>query len=489
MKEKSISLNAVLNTIKTFLSVIFPLITYPYAARVLRVENMGKVDFSNSIVSYFVLIAGLGISTYAVREGARIRDDIDKLNLFASEMFSINLISSILSYVGLILIVFMVPKFHSYTFLIAIQSLSIFGNLIGVLWLFTIVEDYSYITIRSLMVHVLALVLMFIFVRNESDYVFYAATTVVSNVGANIFNFHHAKKYVDISVTLNINIKKHIAPIMIIFASTIATTIYVNSDKTILGFLSDEYHIGLYSTAVNVYTILKSCVAAMVLVALPRLSNYIAANREDDYNKTAMNIFQIFMVILLPVMAGIFVTSDAIIFIVGGGDYLAATTSLKILSVSLVFSLLAVFYSNAVLLPMKQETIVLKGTILSAVINVVMNFALIKEFAQNGAAFTTLVAELVMCCFQYFHVRKYLKITLSKRYVISVCLGCVSIFLASFVCDLVLYDFIVNLVGKIVSSCVFYFLILFAFKNEALQVVIIEMKKRISKLLGEIQEM
>ena len=71
--------------------------------------------------------------------------------------------------------------------------------------------------------------------------------------------------------------------------------------------------------------------------------------------------------------------------------------------------------TNAVLLPMKQETIILKGTIMSAVLNIALNFALIGTFKQNGAAFTTLLAELLMCVYQYFYVRKALRIKVFRN--------------------------------------------------------------------------
>ena len=79
LKKKSLAKNAMLNSLKTILAMIFPLITFPYASRVLQVENMGKVNYASSIISYFVLLAGLGIKTYAIREGARIRDNKEKL--------------------------------------------------------------------------------------------------------------------------------------------------------------------------------------------------------------------------------------------------------------------------------------------------------------------------------------------------------------------------------------------------------------------------
>ena len=75
MKKKSLDKNAALNMFKTLMSMIFPLVTYPYVTRILQVENIGKINFSGSVVSYFTLLAGLGISTYAIREGAGLRQD------------------------------------------------------------------------------------------------------------------------------------------------------------------------------------------------------------------------------------------------------------------------------------------------------------------------------------------------------------------------------------------------------------------------------
>ena len=467
-KEKSIGINAVLNGIKTIFTLIFPLITYPYAARILQVENMGKVDFSNSIVSYFVLFAGLGISTYAIREGAGVRDNKKKLEIFSNEMFSINVFSSILALVLLVITVIFVPKLHRYSLLILVQSITIFGNLIGVTWLYTIMEDYAYITIRALIVHVLALILLFVFVHNQSDYVFYAATTVVANTGANFFNFFHARKYVNLRVTTQINWSKHIKPIFVIFASTVTTTIYVNSDKTLLGFLSDEYHVGLYSVSVNIYTVLKSLIAAVILVALPRLSNYVANNRKRDFEKTATYIFQTFMLILVPLMVGTFMIAPDIITIIGGKSYAEAGLSLQILSLSLFFSMLATFYSNAVLLPFKQEAIVLKATVVSAILNIVLNLFLLRFFQQNGAAFTTLLAEATMCIFQYFYVRKYLKFKLSFSYIIGIFVGCISIIFVVIICDIYIKGFVLNLGVKVFVSIILYFLSLFLLKNDVM---------------------
>ena len=112
MEQKSIKLNAILNVMKTVFSLVFPLITFPYVTRMLQVEAMGKYDFSGSIISYFTLLAALGINIYAVREGAKYRNDKEKIDQFASEIFSINVYSTIASYILLFICLIFIQKLH-----------------------------------------------------------------------------------------------------------------------------------------------------------------------------------------------------------------------------------------------------------------------------------------------------------------------------------------------------------------------------------------
>jgi O-antigen/teichoic acid export membrane protein len=99
MKKKSLELNAFLNSLRSILNLLFPLITFPYVSRVLSVDGMGIYNFSNTYVNYFLLIAGLGIATYAVREGAKYRNNTEEISKFASQVFTINIYSTIIAYV------------------------------------------------------------------------------------------------------------------------------------------------------------------------------------------------------------------------------------------------------------------------------------------------------------------------------------------------------------------------------------------------------
>lgn len=466
MKNKSLKMNIALNGIKTITTMIFPIITFPYISRVLQVDNLGKVNFATSIVNYFLLIAGLGISTYATREGARLRDDNKNLNEFCNQIFTINIISTIISYILLILILFSSKKLQLYKLLILIQSLNIIGNTLGVNWVYSIYEDYLYITIRTIIFQIISLVLLFIFVREMNDYIEYAWILVISNSGSNILNYINSKRYLNIRITKNINFKKHLKPIFIIFASAIATTIYVNSDSTMLGIICDDYSVGLYGASVKVYMILKSLVASAILVTLPRLSNYIANGKLDEFKITAYEIFDLTMILLLPIVIGILMTAKEIILIVSGPSYIDSVTSLKLLSISLVFSILAVFCTNAILLPMEFEKTVMKSTISSAIANIVLNLFFIKTMKQNGAAITTIISEIIVFYIQYRIVKKYIPIKFDIKNYYSLVLGCIGIVVSCAVIDIIFKNFIIVFILKVIISASIYILILVSCKNK-----------------------
>jgi len=164
-KKKNLGFNTILNVIKSGLSVLFPLITYPYVLRVLGEEGVGKVSYVASIISYFSLIAMLGIATYGIREGAKRKNQRAEFTKFVNEIFTINIYSTILAYVLLLGTVLLLPELHSYSKLLALQSLSIVLTTMSVDWVNTIFEDFFLITIRSIFTNMLTLVLLFLFVR------------------------------------------------------------------------------------------------------------------------------------------------------------------------------------------------------------------------------------------------------------------------------------------------------------------------------------
>ncbi len=478
IKNKFIGVNALLNAIKTIFSIIFPLITFPYISRVLGVENIGIYNFSTSVVSYFTLLAGLGINTYAIREGARYRNNKKDISEFCSEVFSVNLISTLISYGILAVCLFFLPSLHDDALIIMILSVSICFTTLGCEWVFNIYEEFGYITIRTILFQILSVILMFVFVKNKHSLIQYALITVLATSGANIINIFARKKFCDIRFCFGRKLKKHLLPILILFANSIAMTIYINSDVTILGLISGNYYVGLYSVATKVYTMLKSLLGALIVVSIPRLSSYLGADNKKQYVETSSIILNALITIAVPAMVGTFALSDEIVLILSGREYIAASMALKILSVALVFSIFSWFYTSCVLVVNKQDRSVLKATTLAAVVNIVLNVILIPYFNQNAAALTTALAEFVSAFVCYLYGRKYFHTNLQKNDIISVLMGSLLILLICYLVRLCISSLCVSIAVSVVISMLVYGVVLVLFRNNSLKYILDFVKRK-----------
>lgn len=466
---KSLKLNAFLNGLRSLLSIIFPLITFPYVSRVLSINGIGKYNFSNSIISYFMLIAALGISNYAVREGAKYRNNKRKINQFVNEVFTINACSAIVSYVFLFICLITFSKLHSYLICILIYSIQIGFSVISVDWLFTIYEDFVYITIRSILFQIISILLLFVFVRHSNDYLNYAAITVFSAVGSNVLNFYRAEKEHRIHLVFHFNWKKHMTPILILFAANVANLIYVNSDVTLLGLLKSNYVVGIYSVSSRIYTIIKSVLSAVLLVSVPRLALLYGNKEFSKYKILLSKLTNMLVLLVLPAMIGLIMLSKQVVLIIAGNHFLRSVMSLRILAVAYIFSILAWILSDCVLIPAKREKYLLYSMTISAVINIVFNIIMIPYWSENAAAISTVLSELAMFTINYHYAKDIVKeVFVSKdllRTFTNSFVGCIGIIIVCLGINIIFSSIIIKTILSVLFSVLVYGLILVMLKN------------------------
>lgn len=481
MKDKSIRTNAVLNGVKSFAQIIFPIITFPYITRVLGVVNIGKVNFANSIVGYFSLIAALGITNYAIREGASIRDNRERFKEFANQIFTINLVTTLLAYILLAGVMAVSKNLKDYEALIWIQSLNILLTTLGVEWIYSIYEDYLFITVRTVIVQFLSLVLLLFLVRETNDYVNYVWVSLFASGGANLLNILFVGKYCRLRPVRKVNIGKHIKPMLILGCNTIAITIYINSDITILRVLKNDYYVGIYSTAVKIYTVIKQVINAVMTVSIPRLSYLLAVEDRDGYNCLLEKILKSLLVLLFPTITGISMLGEEIVVLVSGKEYLASAGSLRILSLALGFAVLACFFTMAVLLPFKKEKYTLRATIISAITNIVLNFFLIPVWAEKGAAFTTLLSEFLVVVIAIGYSYKDFRVTGIKRTIKNCLIGCMGIALICILTKKYISQYVITLLFSILCSVLAYGVIMLRLKDEIVYGLWMELRGKINK--------
>lgn len=477
-KQVSVKKNAMLNMIKQACSVVFPLITFPYVSRVLGAESFGKVNFANSIIQYFALFAGLGISTYAVREGARVRDDKEKIEKLVNELFSINVCTATASLGVLVLLVIFWPKLHSYVPLMFIEAQIIVLTTCGSDWINSIYEDFQYITIRYIVLQSAAIIPLFLFVRTPHDYIIYALIIVLAGYGGNLFNIYYIRRYVNRKFTLHCNWKKHITPILVLFSTAVAVKIYLNSDITMLGILSTEKQTGIYSATSRIYQMVKELINAITIVMVPRISNMLQNREEEQYEHLSNSTLNILVSLIMPLTVGLIVLRTPILYIVCGKEYLSGSNTLMILSLALPLGVLSCFYCNAILIPNREEKFYLVSTSIAAIVNIALNMAFIPLFGISGAAITTLIAELIVFLMSRVRCRKLLKINFKKKNLLSVFVGCI---VELVYCMLIIRgasnNYIIQTILCVLGSIPLYFMVLKVFHNESLQELMSVRKK------------
>ena len=480
--KKSIGLNAMINGLKTILSLLFPLITYPYITRVLQVEAIGQYNFSHSFINYFYLLAALGVSTYAIREGSRLRDDANRLSEFASEVFTINVISTSVSYLLLFLSILLFDKLKPYSSIIAVLSVTMLFTTLGCEWILTIYEEYLYIAVRTIIFLTFSLVLMFLLVKSKEDVVIYAGILVLSNSGANIINYFSARRRCAIKLAITPRIKHHLKPILILCANSIATTIYVNSDIVVLGLLTTDYNVGIYTLSSKIYSIIKQVLSAMIIVSIPRFSWLLGNNNTEGYQNLASRLINTLVTFVFPCAVGLFALSKEVILTISTNEFLPAIAPLRILCAALFFCMFTWFYTSCILIPHKKEKIVLISTTIAAALNVILNFVLIPILHESAAAITTVVAEATSLIICFIYSKDLVKIKIAVNDAISIVVGCAAILIVCTLCRAGIASPVGTVITAIAGSAVAYTIVLWIFKNSSLHYVVAIVRDKISQL-------
>ena len=481
-KIRSIKYNFIMNLILTISSFIFPLITFPYVSRVLMAEGNGKIAFVSSVANYFLMVASLGIPTYGIRACSQVRNDKHELSKTVQEIVLINIIVTAFVMLTYIVSILIIPRFWEDRILFYINGINIVLNVFGVNWLYQALEQYDYITFRSLIFKIISVILMFILIHNESDYVLYGAIIVFAAAGSNILNFLNLKRYISLKPIKNYNLKRHIKPILILFAQNLAVSIYTNLDTIMLGFIKGDYEVGLYNAATKIKTILLGVVTSLANVLLPRMSYYVKNNMKSDFKLIMVKGINFTIMISIPLCIYFMLCSRETILLIAGQQYIEAVLAMQIIIFAVIPNGFTVFLGIQVLTPLGKEKYVLYSVILGAIVDLALNCLLIPNYGAAGAAFATLLAEFGVLIMQIIFSKNILKEVYNQFLIFKYILASI---VSIFVFKLVTITSINNTFVKlIITSLVFfgtYIIILFVMREPLIKSYVSLIYKKINK--------
>ena len=477
---QSVKVNYILNLINTGTQMLFPLITFPYVCRVIEADGIGQINFFQSIISYISLFTCLGIPMYAIREIARDRSDVVQMNRTAMEILLLHSMLTLVGYAIVAILCLTVPQIQVNIPLFLILSLTIFFTAIGCEWFYQGIEDFKYITIRGLIIKTVSVVLLFIFVKSKTDLLYYGCYTVFGVLGGNIFNFFRLRKYIhrENIIFSELHIKRHVKPVLKVFSFSVVTSIYLQLNTVLLGFLKNALAVGYFAAATKVMQMLLMMSSCLGSVMMPRASHLIAENKEDEFNRLIQKSYDFTLAIALPMTIGLIFCAPSLITALCGVKFEHSILPSQIIAPIILMVAISNVFGIQVLFPKGKINIVTLCCGIGAVADLILNLCLIPFFSYIGTSIAYLGAEVATTVSMYFIGRKYIPIIYFKKSHLTYALGCVVMALALYGISLLQLPTLTTLSVQGCCGVLTYFIILCISKDEMLIQILSKIKKK-----------
>ena len=490
MKNNSIAKNAFFKLLLNLFNVIVPIIIGPYVARKLGSDLLGTVNFAQSINGYFYIFASFGIYNYGLREISRKRENEKEVRQTFTSLFIFTIITNTL--IGIAYIVFVSSKYRGQDVATAAMILSgiFLFNIFYTEWVNEGLENYDFISIKTIFVRIVYLILLFIMVREANDWKNYVFLLVFSIAANNLLSFIYIKRRIKFDFS-NIELKKHIKPMFFVVILSNANILYTQLDRIMLGEYVNKSSVSYYVMAQNVVTIVNSIALTIITVSLPRLSSYLSNNKENEYiylvNKLAKYLFYF----LFPMSIGIAVLGKEIMPFYGGSEYIAAGPVLMVFGVYMITMGYEYILSNQVLYLKKKEKIQVRLLFVGGIINLFLNYLLVKLgiFNAENSVITTMISNSIFFSMEYIYVRKVMKLKINifgfdkvKYLLISLGFIPITMLVRNFTSNYVL----IIIVGIIVNV-IYYFSILLINNDKLTYEIIKNGKNRIEEMVKMIK--
>lgn len=480
---RSVKVNFTLNMVNAGTQMLFPLLTFPYACRVIMPEGIGQVNFFSSIISYISLFTCLGIPMYAIREVARVRDDIVKMNRTVAEILLLHMMLTVLGYLAVAVISLTVPQVKECVPLFLILSLNILFGAMGCEWFYQGIEDFLYITIRGLVVKVVSVILLFVLVRTKDDLLYYGWYSVLGAVGGNIFNFFRLRKYVhrENIVWRSLNIRRHIKPVLHVFSFNVVTSLYLQLNPVLLGFMKGALAVGFFAAATKIKTMLMKLSTVLGSVMMPRAANLVAGHKSEEFNRLIQKSYDFTIAFTLPISAGLICCAPSLIRVFCGAEFAPAILTSQIIAPVFFLVGMSNVMGIQVLYPIGKLNVVITCCLIGAITDLVVCLLLIPGLSYNGTAIAYLIAEIATTVSMCIITRNYMPIALFKRqhlkYYSSTAIMCLILYGES----LLNYNNLSTLLIQGFTGILVYGLCLLLMKDELVSEIITMAKKKMRR--------
>ena len=382
------------------LVIILPILTTPYVTRIFSSEDLGTYGYFNSIVTYFILLATLGVANYGTKEVSANRKNIQPTFW---GIYSLQVVAAFISIVLYLLLCWSVPSMQNPV--AYILGLSLLSKGLDISWLFQSLEDFRKITIRNITVKLLGI----LFVKTPNDLYLYVFLLTGFELLGQLSMWLPAKEFIGKPHFDVVHAKEHLKPVILLFLPQIAISLYVTLDRTMLGALSSTKDVGIYDQALKIINILLTIVTSLGSVMLPRVSSLLSSGDYKAVNKMHEMSFLIYNLIIFPIIAGMLIVNKDFVNFFLGKDFQEARVAIEIMIARMFFIGWKNIMGIQILIPHNKNREFMLSTTIPAFVSVGLNLLLIPSLGFIGASITSVLTEALVWVIQYYYTRSYLK--------------------------------------------------------------------------------
>ena len=400
------------NVLLAISQVFFPLITFPYLARTLGPEHVGVLNFAESIAKYFVMLAALGIPIYGIREIAKVQNELKERTKIFAEIFTINLICTLgLSFLFLAA-VFFIPQLNNEKILFYWTIAYFFFQVFYFEWFFNGMNQFKFIAIRQFIIRFFFIIFVFVLIKSQFDYVNYMRMQFGLSVLLAIINFNNLSKHISLNKETfsNLDLRKHIKPLLYIFLTIFSISIYFSLDTILLGFLANNESVGYYSTALKLNKLIIAVFGAVTVAIFPSLINLYHSQQIEKFRELIRQVFFVLVSLSIPAIVIFISCAKEIVHVLFSQNFDRSILPLQITAPLILIVSLSSIFGFQVLNALAKDRQILYSAIIGMSVSVVLSILLVPSLMEVGEAITILVTELsVSVSFIYF-TKKYFKV-------------------------------------------------------------------------------
>lgn len=397
--------NFIYSSILTVSTYLLPLLVYPYVSRVLGLTNIGIVNFIDNLINYFVAFSMMGITTVGVREIAGARSVKSKLSKTFVSLLSLTGITTIVAMMILFIAMHITPTLIPYQDLLYVGQLKLLSNLFLIEWLFTGLEDFRYITIRTILIRCLYIVSVFLFIRTADDYKLFYVLSCGMVIANAVINIIYSRRFVTYSLH-TITIRPYLKPFFIMGVYALLVHVYTSLNAVWLGFVTNTDEVGYFTTATRLYSIVMALLISFTNILFPYVSNLLAEGKMTEFWQKIDSAFGVIFTFAFPTAIFLFVAGPSLLHLFAGDGFEGAYIPMQIISPLVLIVGMEQILIIQILMAMHEDSIVLRNSFIGALIAIFLNLLITASLGAIGSAIVWVVSEISIMVLAIVYIRR-----------------------------------------------------------------------------------